>query len=588
MSGPRIDTTLPVPPAPGNVAVLQGLEGVLALPGPAGPGPFLVEAGVVRVEGRERGGIDSISIAGRTIITGFSTTAGTPANIVTTPGSIRRELIGPQGTTQETVFAPASQNAAAIQWRGATPHGQGLAVRFTIGAGATGIRFRTAEHALVVRADSEAGDHIVVIHPTPTSWTVVEAAGGGLAVAVETEMPADGAVTLAVVVAAEGRRAGLSILEHLDSHARRGQSTPWDEGGVRFATGVAELDEGMGWLAARLDSRHGSGSTSSADLLWWGLGALACGLQPAAERAFALLEDDDPCGAHTVLFAARIASVTGDQRSGQRVAGRLLAPEVRDVGPADRLAALAWRALADSLRYAASDEDLDALRRAASSPAPSPSRVTLPMAGAPLLASILPPWLTHLIEDAGAVPASSSPLAVAAAAIRGLSSDDLDAYTDWRGRIAAGLSAGPVGRGTWDSVEGAAAPVAGALVCGILHGLLGWDPDAPVGRLGLSPSFPGHLTAFAVHGLPVGDARVSMEYRREGSEHTYAFEPTQGRVPPTLVVEPRVVAEAVAAVYVDGQPAALNVARARDRATVSVQIPLDGPRTLRLTTVGGG
>ena len=173
MSGPRIDATLPLPPTPGPAPVLQGLEGVLALPGPAGPGRFLVEAGMVRVEGQERGGIDSLSIAGRTIVTGFSTTAGTPANIVATPGSIRREIIGPQGTIQETILAPASQHAAAIQWRGAAPQGQSLSVRFTIGAGATGIRYRAAEHALVVRTDSAAEDHMVLVHPAPTSCSVV-------------------------------------------------------------------------------------------------------------------------------------------------------------------------------------------------------------------------------------------------------------------------------------------------------------------------------------------------------------------------------------------------------------------------------
>jgi len=209
------------------------------------------------------------------------------------------------------------------------------------------------------------------------------------------------------------------------------------------------------------------------------------------------------------------------------------------------------------------------------------------MAGEPVLPSRLPPWLTHLIEEAEAGPATSEPLGAAAAAIRGLSSDDPGAYGDWRARIAAGLSAGPMGRGTWESGEHAGAPVAGALACGMLHGLLGWEPDAPVGRLGLSPSFPGHMTAFAVHGLPVGDARISMEYHREGREHIYTFEPTRGRVPPILVVEPRVVAEAVEAAYVDEERATLDVARTRDRAAVSVQIALDGPRSLRLTSVGG-
>jgi len=414
----------------------------------------------------------------------------------------------------------------------------------------------------------------------------VEAGGGGLSVTVDPEIPADGAVTLAVMAAPEGQRGRFSVLDHLGSHAIRAQSPPWDEGGVRLTTGVAELDEGMGWLAARIDSNCSSGSALTVDLLWWGLGALACGLQAAAERAFTLLERDDPAGMHTALLAARIASVTGNQRPAQRVAGRLSAPGDSGAGPAHRLSAVVRGALADALRYAASDEDLDRLRRAPSSPAPSTGRVTLPMAGAPSLVTHLPPWLVGIIEDAESPSGSQGALGEAAAVIRGLSSDDHHAYGDWRGLIAAGLSGGPAGRGTWDSGTGPGAPRAGALACGMLHGLLGWDPDAPVGRLSLRPSFPGHLTAFTVHGLPVGDARVRMEYRRQGSEHTYTFEPTQGRVPPTLVVEPRVVAESVSAVHVDEQPAELNMTRTRDRASVSVHIALHGPRTLRLTTAG--
>ncbi|MHC4924982.1 MAG: hypothetical protein ACYTG4_13055, partial [Planctomycetota bacterium] len=61
MTAPRIDTTLPMPPAPRRVPLLKGMEGILALPGAAGARPFLAEAGVVRITGQERGGIDAIS-----------------------------------------------------------------------------------------------------------------------------------------------------------------------------------------------------------------------------------------------------------------------------------------------------------------------------------------------------------------------------------------------------------------------------------------------------------------------------------------------------------------------------------------------
>jgi hypothetical protein len=88
--------------------------------------------------------------------------------------------------------------------------------------------------------------------------------------------------------------------------------------------------------------------------------------------------------------------------------------------------------------------------------------------------------------------------------------------------------------------------------------------------------------------MGVGDTRLKLEYRREGPEHINTLEPLQGRVPATLVLEPRVVASGIAAVHLDGVQVDLSVKKYRDRMGPIVQIPLDGTRSLRLTASGEG
>jgi len=585
-----MDGSLPLPKPADRTATLSGAEGVLALPGPAGAGPFLVEAGAVRITGREREGIESIGIHGQDVVTNLSTTAGAAANVVATPGSLRRELVGPEGTTQEIVLALGTQPVAALQWQTSGTDERELSMQFTMGAGAAGSRYRVGEHAVVLRSGAQSDDHVVLLDPPPNAWTVVEAPGGGITVQVETSLTADRPVTLvAATVSERGPNLG-TVMRHLDVHERRTQSPPWEDGGVHLATGVAELDDGVGWLAARIASAHGSGTQTPYELLWWGLGALASGQHEAALRAHDLLfeaassDEGGPSQAHAALLAARIALTTGDTSLARAAAAESLDPDGPPRTPGEaRLAAAASSALANALRYAAPEEQIEQLRRASDEflrlASEGTGRRVLPMAGQEADADWLPPWLGAVIEG--------DPTAASASLIRTLADDHPEAYGAWRRSITNGLSDGPGGRGTWDHAGGGA-PTAGALVCGLMHGLLGWDPDAPVGRLTLAPILPSHLTAFAIHNIQVGDARVSLEYRREGRHHTYLLTPTAGRVPPMLIFGPRIVATGVAEVLLDGLPAELNVRQTRDRAAVSVQIPLDGPRTLRLTAAEEG
>jgi hypothetical protein len=308
-----------------------------------------------------------------------------------------------------------------------------------------------------------------------------------------------------------------------------------------------------------------------------------------------ILAEEHPDSSHELLLGARITSSTGNQSHVRRLSSQVLAS--RDTGPraADGLTGVAIAALADALRYAASDEDIEALRHlservvasnadlAVTSGAQSVRLpVSLPMVGAEPARAHLPPWLEKLITSTTTDLPASAPLAQAAGLVRDLSADAPEAYGAWRSLLAGGLSGGPAGRGSWDDRAEVGTPVAGALVSGMMYGLLGALPDGPVGRLDLSPSLPPHMTEFAVRGMGIGDARLDMEYRRSAGEHTYVLNPTRARVPPTLVFSPRLAVRGVTAAFIDEEPAELDVVETRDRTTVRVQIPLDGRRTVRL------
>jgi hypothetical protein len=123
---------------------------------------------------------------------------------------------------------------------------------------------------------------------------------------------------------------------------------------------------------------------------------------------------------------------------------------------------------------------------------------------------------------------------------------------------------------------------AGLLLCGFAHGLLGVAPDAPSHRIRIAPALPGHLTGFSVRGIRVGDVRFALEYRREATVHRFTLEPTGGRVPAMVVLEPSVPAPTVGSVRVDGTPAQLDVTPRRGRSVVRVHLPLDAPRRLEI------
>lgn len=159
----------------------------------------------------------------------------------------------------------------------------------------------------------------------------------------------------------------------------------------------------------------------------------------------------------------------------------------------------------------------------------------------------------------------------------------VEGWTLWRAALDQGLDAGPQGRGSWDPWRpDPEAPGAGLILAALVHGLLGWEPDAPVGRTRLAPRFPPHLTGFEIRGLRVGSVTMALEYRRDGGVRRYLLEPTGGRAPATVILEPTLDASGLATARVDGEVVELDPRPGPGGLVVPLQIPLDAPRTVEL------
>jgi hypothetical protein len=365
---------------------------------------------------------------------------------------------------------------------------------------------------------------------------------------------------------ADAAARAMEAAPHLAAHEARAaaDADPASVETLTTASGIADIDHGVVWAAARVRGSLLRGSPGTADTRFWsGLGALAVGDAAAAAHALAALPHD----ALSTLLAARMTLLTGDPAPALD-AQRLLdlpRPEPGAAIPdgANRgLWRLALETLADALRFAAADGDVQALRRAAGLQERSRKVLPLPMAGRPI-----PP-----------TPADG---------LRALFTEATDpdgAWTSWRATLARGMAGGATGRGAWDplSPPPGPAPEAGRLLCALAHGFLGLAPDAPSARIRIAPAFPSHVTAFAAAGIRVGDAAFSFRYERVGRRHRFTLEPARGRTPITAVLEPSLPAAGIASARVDEAPAELDWAVSGRRTRTRVQIVLDAPRTLEI------
>jgi hypothetical protein len=117
-----------------------------------------------------------------------------------------------------------------------------------------------------------------------------------------------------------------------------------------------------------------------------------------------------------------------------------------------------------------------------------------------------------------------------------------------------------------------------------VEGLLGAEADAAYGRLTLAPRIGTGTTELRIRGLRVGDASVSLDYRRQGPSCTFLLRQDRGRVPVNLIFAPRLPMAGVSEVRIGDEAGAVEVKHEPDGLVVRCQFPLDPGR--RITIVG--
>jgi hypothetical protein len=589
------DAGLPLFTAPERCPPPGRVEPDLAVAARATDRPFRVEGERVLAAGLERGSLTSIRIDGEEVIGRLEAGAGVVANVVSSPGRIRRERVGPGGSTEETVLVAPALPLLVLH---TAPAAGPLTLRAFPGHAT--VRHHAVGGAVTLAAD--AGERVLglVLVGEGGPWTVGTDEHEGVVLTLGAS-PAPRTLLVAFGTP-EAVRTAFRGAGHLAGHEVRAVGRPGHDA-ISLATGARDLDDGVAWMVSRL--RHGilhaesaptgEGPGAGRQWFWAGLGSVAVGDGDGAMRCVRALERVGD-GAAAAFLAGRIALMTGEVGAARERMPSLL--EGAGAGGDPALDRLARRTVADALRYAASD---DALARLREGDGPRTEVTTtgrrLPTVGSPTPAQTTGSWLTAMF-DAGAGPAAHptptvvgeslpEPLrdevATGLGAWADFSRDPDLAWTTWRALVQEGMSEGRHGAGTWDPVLAPPA-LTGVVLAAMTHGWLGIFPDAPVGRLVVSPRLPGHLRAFAVHGIPAGDARVALTYERSGTTHAFTFEVEHGRMPPSMVFETTVPHD-VARVLLDGNPVEPDTSRSEAGTTVRLQTPLDAPRTL---TIEGG
>lgn len=611
----RIDPSLAPAHHPAPPGALGGAEPPVVRPGVASSNLFLVEGERLAVTGRERTGEHTVWLGGEAVVANLATSAGPGMTLVAAPSSLRRELAGAGATLMETTLVASALPLAAVQW--SPPQGgrspDTLVVGFSVLPRRRDVRYHVHETGL--RASADEAPQLTVdvrLHPPPGDWSVMEGPDGGLGVRADVARGGK-PVTLVVAAAAPAElERAVAAGAHLGAHEIRAaaDADPGNRDTLTLESGVPDLDHGVVWAAGRVRRgllRHAP--SPGEDVFWAGLGALAAGDDEAAFRAVEALTSLGPdsvawalggaveAEALAILLGSRITLLSGNAGLARDLSASLTPSALEERRrESDRtgwaLWSLALTTLADALRHAAPEPEVQHLRRLAEQP-PGRGGVTLPMVGGPsapvpsganVLAALLSGQGLH--PDALPATAARTPLGCWASWVGG---DPDEAYTGWRGLLGAGLVGSAYGRGLWDDVTSppGAPAQAGLLLAGLAHGLLGLSPDAPSGRIRMAPRLPGHLTRFQVREIRVGEAHFTFRYQRDGDTHSLSFTPTRGRVPPMLVLEPSLPIAATAGIRVDGEPAELDTTPEAGRTRVRIQIPLDGPRTLEVDGASG-
>ena len=581
---------------PAAIPELGAAVPALAISGTASAEPFLIEGEAASAQGVLEGGIDRIRIHDRVVVHDLTVGNSLGVNFVLMPGALRRERTGPMGTVMENVVVTPTLPLVAAQWS-RSPVGDDGALRLVVTPG--GARVRCDVHDGVLRAVGQDPDQSVAValYGGTGRWTLADDGDGR--VLASHEMGGDGPLTLLVTAGPDAAlRSALAAAAHLPVHERRAASTTAE--GVRVLTGVAELDDGFALASCRVRASlwRGAMTTPGHHVFWSGLGALAVADVESASRAVALLEGQLKAGqpawpveAMTALLAASLALTSNDASAARHHAHLILDRAWAPGGVSSHGASLwafALETLAHALRYTGTDDSVAGLRTlAAELPSRADNGMRLPMVadGRPnagdFLRSVLAGGLGH------PPPTRIRRLDDTLRTWSGFGEDTDAAWGRWRETLSEGLVSGPSGPASWDEVDDVlapGAPVAGAMVAAFSHGVLGYMPDAPSGRLRLAPRLPSHVRSLTVENLRVGPTSITLRYERSKTRHRFVLEPTSARVPPMLVLEPSIPGTRLAEAHIGNARADLDAIPEGERVRVRVQLPLEGPCTLDLRT----
>jgi hypothetical protein len=586
---------------PAAIPELGAAVPALAISGTATAEPFLIEGEAASAQGVLKGGIDRIRIHDRVVVRDLTVGNSLGINFIAMPGALRRERTGPMGTVMENIVVTPTLPLVAAQWS-RSPVGDDDTLRLAVTPG--GARVRYDLHDGVLRAVGQDPDQSVVValYGGTGRWTLADDGHGH--VLASHEMGGDGPLTLLVTAGPDAAlRSALAAAAHLPVHEQRAASTTAE--GVRVLTGVAELDDGIAWASCRVRAslRRGAMTTSGHHVFWSGLGALAVADVESARRAVALLEGQLKAGqlkagqpawpveAMTALLAASLALTSGDASAARHHAHLLLDRAWVPSGVSSHGASLwafALETLVHALRYTGTDDCVAGLRTlAAELPSRADDGMRLPMVAderpnaGDFLRSVLAGGLGH------PPPTRIRRLDDTLRTWSGLGEDTDGAWGRWRETLSEGLVSGPSGPASWDEVDdllAPGAPVAGAMLAAFSHGVLGYMPDAPSGRLRLAPRLPSHVRSLTVERLRVGPTYITLRYERSKTRHRFVLEPTSARVPPMLVFEPSIPGRRLAEAHIGEARADLDSIPEGERVRVRVQLPLEGPCTLDLRT----
>lgn len=511
----------------------------LSVAGPTAAAAWSARSRHVVVTGEQRRGGCVAEFAGGGHIS-LSADGGHGVNIVVFPGLVRREFVGPRGQSTETVVCPPTLPMLIAQWTGAPSSALRVAWE---PAGPTphigvdgGSAVKIEPHSLEIEWDDDASTRSLVV----------------------------------CVGEPDAARRCFAAAAHAASHAMATARGP-DPEILSVGTGVEEIDDGVAWLVSRVERSAPTDDPEST--LAQAVAALAVGSMSHAEEALGRLPDGSP---EAVLLAGQLGRATGRIGAARRIASDHLAGQAAEGGP---LLADGLDALADALRYGATDSELRELRARAKRmrERTDPGR-QLPMIGAHVPSAVGTSWWAPLLRGRPSSAAERSDRPLRSLPHRFRAAPD-EAWTEWRGRVSEGLSHEGVGPATW-SRDGVAEA---ELILAFVHGLLGYAADAPSGQFHLRPAIPSHWTAFACRGLPLGEGGFGLRYRRDGGEHRFTLTPEWGSVPASLIFAPSV-SGPIHAAHVDGAEAPLQVDTSGGRSAVQLQLPLDDERSVVLSS----